>query len=374
MKKIIYLTNKFGTGHINAAEAVRESLDHLYPGKYQHELVDIYEVGNNGLYKVNIGVNQFTSVYAKGVQKAAFGFADKYENVLNKLALTIARKKIWKVIITEKPDLIISVFGFFNTTVAEVLREKKHQVPFGTLVTDMGKVHRGWSCKNLDFCLVPTEETGYYLKRYGTDPKKIHVFGFPVRRQFRQKHSKAKVAEKYGLDLNRKTIVFFSGGLGIGKLKERVEKVSKQLSNLQILVLCGYNKRLLKEIKTIAKRTKKNYIKAFSYNPDIAENLSIADLVITKAGGVSVNELIALKKPMIIYEIIPGQEEPNAQFVEHMGFGYIEKKPKDLVDRIKYIFETDDDKRMIKNLQAYSSNNQAAEKIAKFLNSQVNGS
>lgn len=368
MKKIIYLTNKFGTGHLNAAEAVREAIDKLYPGKYDHELLDVYETGNKGLYKIHINLNKFMAVYARKTLKASFELTGKYEKALNKVAISLGGKRVWPIIKKENPDIIISAFPMFTSMVAEICKKRNFRIPIGVLVTDTGKVHKAWAYKKLDFYLAPTDETKYFLKKYGADSDKIEVLGFPVREQFYRKYNRAKTFAKHKLDPKKNTIAFFSGGLGVGKIRERVQAVSGKVKDYQILVLCGQNKTLCREMNLLARRTRKNHIKVFTYTNEVAEILSMADLVVTKAGGVSVNELIALKKPMIIYEVIPGQEEPNAQLVEHMGFGYIEKKSKDLVDRINYIFETGDNRRIIKNLENYHLNNNAANRIARYIN------
>ncbi len=49
----------------------------------------------------------------------------------------------------------------------------------------------------------------------------------------------------------------------------------------------------------------------------------LSDVVVTKPGGLSTSECIALKKPMILINPIPGQEEINAQNIENLGLGML---------------------------------------------------
>ena len=53
--------------------------------------------------------------------------------------------------------------------------------------------------------------------------------------------------------------------------------------------------------------------------PSLDDLIAASDLVITKAGGLVVSEVLARGRPMIIVEPIPGQEEWNADYVSLVG-------------------------------------------------------
>jgi len=58
------------------------------------------------------------------------------------------------------------------------------------------------------------------------------------------------------------------------------------------------------------------------YEPEIeAKNMAASNLLITKPGGITVSESIAMGLPMIFVEPIPGQEEANADFIVEQGAG-----------------------------------------------------
>lgn len=371
MKKILFLTTRAGSAHQNCIEAIRESFETQFSSKYKTIVFDPY--GGNDKAFHSAYMNLFTS-YLKGGYKALFSFTNRYDSLLSKTNRSMLEKNLTKKLQRENPDVILSAFPFFARPVLEILKENNIKTCFGEIITDMGKIHKPWIVKGLDFYLSPSLETTYYLKNKGISENLIKTLGFPTRQQFMKTYHKSQMAEKYGFDLEKRTILLFGGGYGLGGMKEKLEYINNHLNNFQIIVLCGHNKKIFNSAKKIAAKNKVNKIKPLPYLEEIAEVISFADLVITKAGGGSINELIVLKKPMIIYEVIPGQEEQNAKFVEHMGFGYTEKKSKDLVERIKYIFETSDDERIIKNLSSYHQNDNSAEKIAKFIDSQISDS
>jgi processive 1,2-diacylglycerol beta-glucosyltransferase len=51
--------------------------------------------------------------------------------------------------------------------------------------------------------------------------------------------------------------------------------------------------------------------------------MAVSDLIITKAGGLTVSEALTMGLPLVIYNPIPGQEEENANFVQRLGAGHI---------------------------------------------------
>jgi len=60
-------------------------------------------------------------------------------------------------------------------------------------------------------------------------------------------------------------------------------------------------------------------LKIFDYITNVAEAMSISDLVVTKPGGLTSSESLASSLPMLIINPIPGQEEENAEFIEQAG-------------------------------------------------------
>src|SRR5205814_8111735 len=53
----------------------------------------------------------------------------------------------------------------------------------------------------------------------------------------------------------------------------------------------------------------------------IAEQMAVSDLAVTKSGGLTTAECLAMNLPMVIRDPIPGQEERNCDFVLEAGAG-----------------------------------------------------
>src|SRR5208283_4551560 len=62
-------------------------------------------------------------------------------------------------------------------------------------------------------------------------------------------------------------------------------------------------------------------------------------LVISKAGGATVQEAIAARCPMIVNQVIPGQEEGNAELITKFNLGAVVEKNKEVAEAVHFAFE-----------------------------------
>ncbi|WP_223470085.1 glycosyltransferase [Massilia soli] len=89
-------------------------------------------------------------------------------------------------------------------------------------------------------------------------------------------------------------------------------------ADLQVIALAGRDEAALAALKQLAAR----YPGRLSPQPhtDTIERLmASADIVVTKPGGLTTSEALALGLPMIVIAPIPGQEEHNANFLLERG-------------------------------------------------------
>jgi len=105
------------------------------------------------------------------------------------------------------------------------------------------------------------------------------------------------------------------GGLGLGPLAEAAKTLTDTNKEWVVIVLCGHNQKLYRELKVLGRR---NLIPV-PFTAEVPEYLEAADLVITKPGGLSTAEALALGKPLIIINPLPGQEQRNAEFLQKKG-------------------------------------------------------
>ena len=112
----------------------------------------------------------------------------------------------------------------------------------------------------------------------------------------------------------------------------------------KLLLLAGKNEKMKNRFCEVVDRNQKgDTVKILEFTDKVPELMHIADLVVTKPGGLTTSESLASNLPMVIINPIPGQEEENAAFLEENGTCVWLKKD----DNPKLVFQdlfSDEDK------------------------------
>jgi 1,2-diacylglycerol 3-beta-galactosyltransferase len=97
-------------------------------------------------------------------------------------------------------------------------RRRVRNIPFATVVTDLGGAHPLWFHKEADLCFVPSDACRRIALRKGLAAAQLRQHGLPLRRGFwhPDTRSKDQVRESLGLAVGRRTTLVVGGGDGIG--------------------------------------------------------------------------------------------------------------------------------------------------------------
>ncbi len=200
------------------------------------------------------------------------------------------------------------------------------------VVTD-DDAHRVWAWPGIEHHYVASELVkARFNLDYGVPEERISVTGVPVRRAFTKRYnvrSLRAVRVAHGLDVERPTVVFLSGGFATGQMAKSILGLWLERRDAQIIAICGRNERLRRAIARLPRPTGAT-LHALGFVDDVAPLLAAADVVVSKSGGVSTAECMALGKPMVIAHAIAGQEERNALAVVGAGAGVFAPTPSEV--------------------------------------------
>jgi len=124
---------------------------------------------------------------------------------------------------------------------------------------------------------------------------------------------------------SRKVILMASGGAGVGDLPSMVERLlalGGPGSDFQVIAVAGRNAAAHEALKALAQRLPGRLV-ALGFTNEMEKLMAAADLVVTKPGGLTISECLALGKPMLLVSPIPGQEEHNAGFLMEEGAAWL---------------------------------------------------
>jgi processive 1,2-diacylglycerol beta-glucosyltransferase len=203
-----------------------------------------------------------------------------------------------------------------------------------TLVTDFG-VHSQWINPKAQLFLVAAPEVKEFLKTVkGIPEERIKVTGIPIRNVFTKTVDVAAARKKFNLKYDF-TVLLMTNGQEIPD----VEAICTKLLDLpvHIVVLCGKNEKMTEMATKLSANTDKIII--FGMAKDMDELMRVSDVLISKAGGITVSEATACALPIIMFRPYPGQEIYNRDYLINHNAGFLANKPKDVYEQVKSICE-----------------------------------
>ena len=198
---------------------------------------------------------------------------------------------------------------------------------------------------------MPSEAVKIIALKNGITPEKLSMKGLPIRPSFwKEAESKNTVRKELGLAQSTKTVLLMGGGDGVGGLGKIAKSVAKNLEKLdipsQMVVICGHNNKMAKNLQKSLKETKKLKVHIKGFVQNIDEFMSASDCLVTKAGPGTIAESMIRGLPLILSSYLPGQEYGNVPYVVGGGFGmYTGNRPRKIAKAVNGLF-INDDKRL----------------------------
>lgn len=302
---VVILTGRFGMGHVKCAHAVEEIIKSNNPNENVTviDFIDYcFPTINEAIYKSFEFCVFKLSIAYNAMAKAT----DKNSLIPFK---SVFMKKIDDLMEEFHPDLVIACLPLCSEYFSEYKRVNNDKTPLYVYITDIS-VHKDWISDQVDAYFVGDDETRKSLIKRGVDNEIIHTSGIPV-------------SSKFFYVMPNKTcsktqVLIMGGGLGIIPGKDATLKALNEASDLNVVLVCGKNEKLLNHVK-------KHYpqINAIGYSNDIPSLMTSSDVIITKPGGITTFEAIKSETPLYIIEPHLEQELENARFIEKNQLGQI---------------------------------------------------
>jgi processive 1,2-diacylglycerol beta-glucosyltransferase len=335
-RRILILTGSLGDGHNKAAQALVEAAGLYYPG-VEVKVVDYLEWTHPYLH----GVGQFCYMQWVKSLPSVYGFlyrSTRRDNTLSqwfKRMKSFSTDRMLELLHDYRPTEVVSTFPGAAAAMSYLKCNGLTTVPTVTVMTDYTD-HSYWVHPGTDRYLVGAEHLKKVLLRYGVSESHINVTGIPVRLPFTQDYNRDELRDKYGLDRNKPAVLIMGGGHGlIGKQFADVLRSSELALPVQFIFVCGRNAKLKQRLEEAFCGEESNHtIRVMGFVDHIHELMALSDMIITKPGGLTVSEAMALELPMLLYNPIPGQEEGNAEYLIRLGAAIEAYDPAELKNRL----------------------------------------
>jgi processive 1,2-diacylglycerol beta-glucosyltransferase len=320
-QRIAIFSVSAGSGHVRAAQALQAEAECWYPDlDVQH--VDLME------HVPKLFRTVYTETYIKMIEQhpALWNYLydrtdhEAHDSTLSRLRSaieTINTRKLKNVLNEIAPDHVICTHFLPAQLLSRRVRKGKFDKPLWVQVTDFD-LHALWIHTGVSGYCAAHDELAWRMSERGIPAERIHVTGIPIMPQFSDTMSRTDCATELGLDPSKKTLLLMSGGAGLGDSNRLAERLLEAAGDFQIVALAGRNDKLLKKLKSLASRYPERLF-PLGFTSTIERIMTASDLAITKPGGLTASECLAMGLPMIIVSPIPGQEERNADFLLEQG-------------------------------------------------------
>lgn len=317
-KTILVLAGPMGSGHVRAALAVKEALGKKYP-----DARVIYEDTTVWMSPfcrwIFLKLYPFLLAHFSWIWRLIHNAQNSTGNGLFPFIFSISdykeKKHVKDLVARKKVDLIISTHFYPGFFIDEMKRDGQLKIPATLVVTDH-VAHRIYARKWHDLIFVPSQETIDKFVQFGVAKEKMRISGIPVFSKFRHDYPEAdlrRFCKELNLKDDRYYVMLCMGGWATGDMRATARSLLKADKDFTLLVMTAYNHELFRQFSLMAAEDER--IHPVSYTDQIEKYMALCTVIVTKPGGITTSECIAMRKLMLLADPIAGHEENNLRYL-----------------------------------------------------------
>lgn len=331
-RTVLIFSASFGNGHQQAARAIEEK---LIKDGYKVKIIDTFYDLHPLLHKTIMeSYLKLIKLSPKTWKKLYYHTEERpWYKAFDQLGLFFT-EQLYSTIEKHDCPFIISTQYFATALLATVKRKKKLSIPLYAILTDFS-IHPAYLRDEVDGYFAAAnllEHTSVPIK---LPANKIFPTGIPIRPIESLYKKKSKLRQELNLKPELKTVMIAGGGIGLTKYLDVIKSLEMFDKKLQLLCMTGNNTKVQQKIE---KFVSKHEIKSIGFTDKFTDYMQASDVLISKAGGLSMAEALTCEIPVIIFDPIPGHEEQNAKFLINAGTAVEAEHQNDLPFLLKRIF------------------------------------
>lgn len=347
--KILILSMTCGEGHNSIARAIKQQFDFM---DIESKIEDIYKSNIRRLKRNNDGFllaqKYIPNIYAFFWKKAKNRNPElRYSKSFYNNDINLIIEDVKEEIEIYCPDAIICTHNYASGIVSRLRHFKKidPKIKLYSILTDFFP-HPYWeSSVDIDKVFIPYKIATEQLINKGFKSDQIVEVGVPINSKFYEQLDKEKVKKELGIKENF-VVCVSSGGFGIGNNYKVVKKLCSAKLPIGIICLNGKNKKTKDKIDKYTKHNNFSNVYNFGFINNVEKIMTATDLMVSRAGCVTISEALFKNLPIIIRENVKINELENAEVLVKENVGILLKSLNELPIKIDYL---------LKNKQAFET-------------------
>jgi UDP-N-acetylglucosamine--N-acetylmuramyl-(pentapeptide) pyrophosphoryl-undecaprenol N-acetylglucosamine transferase len=271
-------------GHIFPAIAIARAIQKVRP---EAEILFVGAEGKMEMEKVPAAGYRIIGLPIAGIQRRL-----TWKNLLVPFKVFASLWKARKIIREFKPDVAVGVGGYASGPLLRVAAASGVKTLIQEQNSFPGITNKLLAPKVNKICVAYDGLEKFFPK------EKILLTGNPVRSEVAMiEGKKEKAMDFFGLDHGKKTLLVIGGSLGARTINQAIDQNAEVYDQHGIQVIWQTGKVYFENAKTRAQQLKSLHAFDFIREMDLA--YAAADIIVSRAGAMSISELCLVKKPAI---------------------------------------------------------------------------
>jgi processive 1,2-diacylglycerol beta-glucosyltransferase len=310
---VLVVSASTGTGHARAADALVEGFARSAPDLHvRHE--DLLLLAPRWVRAVYGGGYELMAMRAPWLWREVYRWTDASDGDRARWGAAAERilfREFRRLLLSRHWDACVCT----HFLPGQLTAGRPGLPPFSTVVTDF-TLHRFWVQPRVRSYFLPIEAAAEDLRRR-LPGVRAEATGIPVAAAFRDRIDRAGARHLLGLAADAPIVLVMGGGLGIGVEAATHALLASGVSGLQVISLCGRNDSARGALATLG--LPDDRLRVIGFEPAVHRLIAACDVVVTKPGGLTCSETLAMGRPLILTRPIPGQEEGNTRALVGAG-------------------------------------------------------
>jgi processive 1,2-diacylglycerol beta-glucosyltransferase len=325
--RVLILTASYGSGH---AEAARSLAAAFAARGAEPVVVDHFrELVHPAFARISRALYYRLLRHAPWLWALGYGLGDRMgpESPLAFGVPQLGAARLARLLESLQPAAVVTVHATPAAAMAAIAASGRPVPPHTTAVTDF-VAHSQWMPHPVDRYCVAAEEVRNEFVARGIPADRVVVTGVPLRPEFSRAVDPAAARRAFDLSPDRPTVAAMAGTQGsLGRLHDVVHALLSTERPMQAVVVAGRDEGLRARLAGMAAGGR---VRVMGYVEDVRMLLAAADLLVTKAGGMTLAEATATGVPLLLYGSLPGQERGNERFASQAGIALVARSRKEL--------------------------------------------
>lgn len=314
LPRILIVTAGYGEGHNSAARGVRDALT----GRAEVRVADLCAEAMPRVFRLTRAAYLWIISRMPRLWKWMYEVSDK-RNMAEKPVRGIApvERLLERLLREWKPDAVVCTYMVYPYMLDSLASRMGKAVPYLTVVTDSLVINKSWLCSASPLWAVTDPWTREIMAEKGLPQDRLRVTGFPVNPGLGALAREHPLSWKEGEPFR---VLYFAQRTA-RHARAELEGMLNADPALHVICILGRRFRsIYPHIRDLrAKYGRRLTVRGWTRR--VPSYLAVSHVVVGKAGGATVHEVLAAARPMLVNFLLPGQEEGNARLLEKLGGG-----------------------------------------------------